>query len=473
VIREQPYRLVADSDAVADVYRATPLQQGMLFHSQLTPGSGTYLNQQSYALRGDLDVRAFRAAFTYIIARHPALRTAFVHDQLGAPLQIVQHDAPLPWSELDWRDVPGDEHEPRIAALLRELRAHDFDLARPPLMSLLLVRRGDQLYQFIWRYHLMLLDGWSVAVIFSEVLAAYDAIVRGAEPALPSPRPYRDYMDWLERQDRARGEAYWRRTLQGVTGPTPLGEDRAPNHELAPDPDTFRAVEAQLSESDSRQLRAFARRHRLTLNTVVSGAWALTLARGAGTSDVVFGSVFAGRPTELAGMETMVGLFINNLPVRARVIPDVGVVPWLQALQAQQAEAREFEYMSLLDILPLTDVARGTPLFESILIFQNYPFKASLATVSGNLELVAASSVEVNSFPITMVIEPGARFSVRCTYDSRRFDESTVMHLVERFTLLVAASSAVDDQTLGSVGLARPARRQLIDGFNRPLGTRG
>lgn len=447
----------ADGELVEDVYRITPLQEGMLFYSLNAPGSGAYMNQQSYAFRGRLDLPRFRRAFDRVIARHPVLRTSFGLDAQGRPRQVVQRRAELPWTELDWTDVPAAEQEERLARQLEADRRIDFRLGHAPLMHATLIRRGADLSQFVWRYYLGLLDGWSVGVVLAEVLTVYGAELRGVAPALPPPIPYRTYIDWLDRQDRSRGAEYWRKLLRGFTTPTRLREDRAPGA-AAPQGDPYHEVDVYLPEADARALRAFARIHRLTMHTVFLGAWALELARQTGSMDVVFGNVVAGRPVELAGFERMVGLFINNLPVRAALSADAALLPWLRALQAQQAEARQYEYMSLPDVQRGSEVPRGMPLLHSVVVFQNYPLKASLEGV-GDLTMVEANCVERNSYPIMVVVEPSTRMLLRFIYDSRLFEAATITRLIERLRSLVNAITAEERQTLGMV-LHRAAAQQ-------------
>jgi hypothetical protein len=465
----RPLSPVPSRDLVEDTYGLTPLQAGMLFHSLDAPNSGTYLNQQSYTLRGHLDVAAFRGAFERVVSRHQVLRTAFGWDASREPRQIVHRVADLPWEEHDWRGLSSDEQERRLADVRRSSRRQDFDLSRAPLMRLTLIRRGADLYEFMWGYHLMILDGWSVAVILGEVVAMYEASVRGGRVDLREPTPFRQYIDWLQRQDRSLAEQHWRRMLQGFGTPTPLGEDRSTGN-LPLGEETYRETELTLEESESRALQRFARTHRVTPNTVVQGTWALHLARRSGLDDVVFGSVVAGRPVELPGIDTMVGLFINTLPVRVRIVAEMPVDEGLKALQAQQAAARQYEYMPLIDLQRWTNVPMGVLMFRSVLIFQNYPLKVSLSDGARSLTMLGGSSVERNSYPLTVVIEPGPRLLMRFVSDRRRFDEGTVERMIEQFRRLLVNVCADAAQTLGGVSSGSVGERaRLIGSFNQSL----
>ncbi len=444
-------------ERIEDVYVVTPLQEGMLFYSLNAPNSGAYINQQSYALEGEVDASAFRQSFEQVIGRHQILRTGFVTDEQGKPRQMVLRRVALPWQEYDWSDLSRADQEQRLEELLQRGRHRDFDLSSPPLVEATFIKCGPDRYQFIWRYHLTLLDGWSVAVVLAEVIAIYGALARGQALRLKQPLPFRRYIDWLERQDRVRGREYWRKTLQGFVAPTSIGEDQVVP--ATPTEDVYRQQEVSLQEGETAALKAFARKHRVTTHTVILGAWALHLAQQSGVDDVVFGNVVAGRPVELPGMESMVGLFINNLPVRARIEMDAPVVPWLQELQVQQAEARRYEYMSLPDIQQSSEVPRGTPLFSSVVVFQNYPVNAALASM-GSPRIVAASSIERNSYPLMLVIEPGPRLLLRSVYDSRVFEAATVSRLIQRFRDVIASVLADEKQTIVAVrrGAIRASR---------------
>lgn len=457
------------ADNLENVYPLSPLQQGMLFHLQLSPGAGMYLNQMRCTLRGELDVAAFRRAFQQVIDRQTVLRTAFAWGSHNRPLQVVHRRMELPWEQHDWRHMPEAEQQEGMQAILREGQARGFDLSRIPLLSVVLIRLRDDVYQLFWSYHLMILDGWSTSLILKEVIAAYGALRRGTRAGLEPPVPYRNYIEWLQQQDRGEAEAFWRQALHGFTTPTPLVEDRAPSAAHATD-DPFREMGLGFDEAETDTLRTFSRRHRLTLNTLTQAAWALLLSRRSGMDDVVFGSVVSGRPADLPGIESAVGLFINTLPVRVSVTHDAPVLPWLQALQAQQAHARRFEYTPLVDIQGWSGVPRGRNLFESILIFQNFPSDVSLSEPGAKLRVVDMGLVERNSYPLTLVVEPGPRLLVKLVYDTRRFADSSVARLMENFRRLLLNMLSNAGGTLASLSPETEVESTpLLDDFNQTL----
>jgi hypothetical protein len=457
-----------DLDNVEDVYPLTPFQQGMLFHVLNAPDTGIYLAQQRYTLRGELDAAAFKNAFQSVVNRHQALRTAIVLSSRRGPLQVVYRRVNLPWAEHDWRGLSPAEESRRMAALLREDYDLGFDLSAAPLMRTALVRRGEDLYEFLWSFHHLIVDGSSSPVILKELLAFYHG-ARGGRPAeLEPPVRYGDYIEWLQRQSPERAEAYWRRALAGFNGPTPLGVDRSP---LAGTDEQkgYGEKSLLLDEEAAAALRSFAGRHKLTLNTLVQGAWALLLSRRSGAEDVVFGSVVSGRAADFPGVESAVGVFLNTLPVRVRVPADGPVAPWLEALQAQQVEARRFEFCSLASIHGWSDAARGQRLFESVLTFQNIPLDYALSESEG-LKVVDVATSEQTHTPLALVVEPGRGLLFRLTYQRSRFDDSTIDIILDNLRRSLNEMAANPGATLSTLHARGEAeRRMLIENFNQSL----
>src|SRR5262249_27718974 len=314
-------------------------------------------------------------------------------------------------------------------------------------MRLQLIRMTDDTYQFIWSFHHVLLDGWSISLIFKEVVACYTAFCQSQNPQLESRRPYRAYIAWLQQQDLARAELFWRQVLKGFVAPTPLTVDR-PHHAGATH-HAYASHQIALPETSTAALQAFARAHQLTLSTLVQGAWALLLSRYSGEEDVIFGVVVAGRPTALPEAESMVGLFVNTLPARVRVPPDAALLPWLQAFQDQQIEARQYEYSSLVQVQGWSEVRRGQPLFESLVTFENYPAGGfALQSHSGDVAISGARIIERTNYPLTISVIPGDELALKFMYDTRRFDTAAVRRLAGHVQTLLESIVADPRQRL-------------------------
>src|SRR5688500_14534289 len=451
-----------------DIYPLTPFQQGMLFHVLDTPDAGLYLDQQKYTLRGELDIPTFRKALQGVMDRHQILRTAFVLSTPDGPLQVVYRKLTLPFVMHDWSDLPRVEAQDRLKELLSSDYEKGFDLQRAPLTRVTLVRTEPDLYEFIWSFHLLLIDGWSMQVILKELLALYHGLMTGQPVELPPPMPYREFVKWLKQQPEKDAEVYWRKTLKGFTSPTPLGFDRTPLPDV-PERPHFKERVVLLDEASSNSVRSFAQQHRLTLNTVIQGAWAMLLSRRSGTNDVLFGSVVAGRSAVIPGIDSAVGVFVNALPARVRLPQDAQVVPWLREVQRQQAEARRFDFCSLVRIQGWSEVLRPQPLFESVVTFQNFPVLASIPE-SASVKVVGVSLVERNNLPLALVVEPRAQFLFWAIYMANRFDDSTVDRILENFQRILIELTSNSDALLSTISYQVDTERQLlIESFNQSL----
>ena len=458
--------LLVGGEEVEDVYALAPLQEGLLFHTLSAPASGVYMQQMSCRFNKGFDVEAFKRSWEELLARHPVLRTGFEWRGVGEPVQVVRRRVPLEVREEDWRGLGRDERAEMLERFLREDRARGFDVSRPPLVRLALMREGEDAYRLVWSFHHLVLDGWSVGTVIQEIFEGYERQRRGLGPAeRGGARPYRDYIRWLSRQDMARAEGYWRERLKGFRAPTPLSFACAPHDADAP-------AEVGHGEQELRlppELKEFARRQGLTLNTVVQGAWALLLSRYSGERDVLFGAVVSGRPAALPGVETMVGLFINTLPVRVEVEGGERVGDWLRALQEQQVETRQYEYSPLVQVQGWSDVPRSLPLFESILVFENFPSPDSSIKEQGEaLEVTEIRTLEQTNYPLTILASSDADASLMLRYDRARFDEETIARLLGHWETLLRAMAADASRRLADLPVLAPEeRRQLLDDFNR------
>jgi amino acid adenylation domain-containing protein/non-ribosomal peptide synthase protein (TIGR01720 family) len=430
--REALDRLLGDDRTVEDLYPLTSMQAGMLFHSQLAgAGADLYFEQLTARLSGALDEAAFAAAWQRAVERHSALRTGFLWQGVERPLQLVRRAAEVPFTVEDWQTLPAADVETRWRTLLAADRARGFDLSRAPLLRLAVVRTGEAERRLVWSTHHILFDGWCFPLLLNEVLTLYSAAVGGGEASLPTPRPYRDYIAWLATRDETEAVSYWRRLLAGFTAPTPVPFDRPAPFDRTPGgrPEDYHEWTAVLPAPLTRDLEALAQRLRVTLNTLVQGAWALLLARYAQASDVVFGAVVSGRPPELPGVETMVGLFINTVPVRVEVSVAEPVAAWLPRLQAAQSELRQHEWTPLAEIQKLVDLPAGEPLFASLLAFENYPFKPADSDRLTGLRLDGVALTERTNYPLTLTVVARGDLSLRLIAD-RRFDPATVQRLL-------------------------------------------
>src|SRR5436190_6388699 len=444
---------------IEDIYELSPLQQGLLFHTLLSPELGEYYEQISCTIGGDFKVEAWKQAWQLVVDRHPVLRTSLHWDDLERPVQVVHRQAELPIVEEDWTGFSNGDQP--LESFLRADRRRGFDLAQPPLMRLALLRSAEQQYRFVWSHHHLILDGWSIQLLLKEVFTYYEALCQKLRPAPSLPRPYRDYISWLQRQDLLAAEQFWRHYLQGFTAPTAIAGPPLPG--LLP-----QAVEAgdehleeygALSEAETGRLQAFARQQQLTLNTLVQGAWALLLARYGSAADVVFGATVSGRPAALQGVEQMLGLFINALPVRVKLTPDLQVGAWLRALQDQQVEARQYEFSPLMEVQRWSELDRGQTLFDSLLVFKSYPSHASGRSSRNGLGIDDVHTFERTNYPLCIALSVDRTLEFVITYERQRFDQETIRRLAMQFLTLL--NTIVADANC----LVKELRRKADDSF--------
>lgn len=446
---------------VEDFYPLSPMQAGMLFHRLYAPESDIYFEQASLTLRGELNVPAMERAWQEVLRRCSVLRTCFLWEGIREPIQVVQREVELPLEQQDWRGMDEGEQQERLERFLRTDRERGFELSKAPLMRLALIRRGEESYQFIWSHHHLLLDGWSVPLLLQDVFAYYDAFHQGRELERPRPRPYRDYIVWLQKQDFGRAEEYWRRTLKGFSRPTPLMIEKA--DENRPDQKLSHESEAiRLDSASSARLKEVAHKYGLTLSTVVQGAWALLLSRYSLENDVMFGATVSGRPAELIGVEEMIGLFINTLAVRVKVGDQEKATTWLRRLQQQQAEARRYEYSPLVEVQGWSEVPRGLSMFDSILVFENYPGEAKTKGRVSNFEISDFSGFETTHYPITVKAKSRQEISLSITHDPHRFDTAAIKRMLGHMQMLLEEFANNPEQRLFELQLLTERERHQL-----------
>ncbi|GLZ29127.1 hypothetical protein Lesp02_13170 [Lentzea sp. NBRC 105346] len=421
---------------VADVLPLSPLQRGFLFHALYDADApDVYVVQTVFEVTGPLDVPALRAAAEALLRRHPHLAVGFHYEGLDFPVQIVPADIEVPWSEIETDD---------LERTLAEDRARRFDPVRPPLLRFTLIRLDDG-YRLVFTNHHILLDGWSAPIFLQELFALYSGTT------LPYPPTYRDYLAWMLGQDQdAAGEA-WHAALDGVT-PTRIGP--GDNASVIPS-----EVAELLSPELTSSLTAQARRHGLTLSTVVQGAWGVLLGYLTGSDDVVFGATVAVRPPELPGCDRLVGLCINTVPVRVRMRPGDSLGTVLERLQEQRAALLNHQHLDLVEI------QRGHgELFDTVTEFANYPVDASTQHTVGAVRVsyLGTNGGDVTHYPLSLVAVPGQRLRLRVSYRPDLFSHADVRLIVDRLVRVLAAFAADPGRPLARVELMDPTERSRM-----------
>ncbi|OUM04880.1 non-ribosomal peptide synthetase [Pseudomonas syringae] len=426
---------------IEDIYPLSPMQQGMLFHSLFDEGAGNYINQMRVNISG-LDVPRFQSAWQSAVNHHDVLRSCFV-SQSEQSLQVVLRQVTLPFVELDARGKP----QSWLDDWAQADRQQGFDLAHGPLLRLAVVRSADDRWHLIYTSHHILMDGWSSSRLLGEVLQRYS----GQAPTKQAGR-YRDYIQWLQDQDADVSERFWTTELAELDEPTRLLQafKSSPQSEM---PLQGHGDYIQLIDADgTRRLSEFAREQRVTLNTLVQSAWLLLLQRYTGQSSVTFGATVAGRPAELPGVEEQLGLFINTLPVIASPRSEQTVGDWVQQVQAKNIALREHEHTPLYDLQRWARHS-GEALFDTILVFENYPVSEALQRAPEGLTFSDLRNQEQAHYPLTLVVEANDVLSVRFSYDRQHFSAEGILQLAAHFDHLLQSLAACATARLGELAL--------------------
>ncbi|MFI7323058.1 amino acid adenylation domain-containing protein, partial [Streptomyces venezuelae] len=439
---------------VEDVWPLSPLQEGLLFHAAFDDrGPDVYQGQRMLELVGPLDADRLRRTWEALLARHGALRASFRGRKSGEAVQVVAREAELPWRVVDVSRLAEDEALAETDRLAADERARRFDPAVAPLLRLLLVRLGDARHRLVVTSHHVVMDGWSMAVLFNELPAVYAE--GGHTRTLPRVTSYREYLAWLNRQDKEAARDAWRAELAGADEPTlvaPADPGRTP---VAPE-----SLITYVSEELTAGLAQLARKLGVTVNTVIQGAWALVLARLAGRTDVVFGATAAGRPAELPGVESMIGLFINTLPVRVRLDGAQPVAELLTALQRRQAGLMAHQHLGLPEIQRL---AGPGSVFDTIIVYENYPRPPEREPAPDTFAIRFLGGEEAAHYPLTLVVAPeGDRMGFKLDHRPDLYDRADARSVVDRLTRVLEQVVADPSAPVGRVDVAGETERSLV-----------
>ncbi|MEH2027051.1 non-ribosomal peptide synthase/polyketide synthase [Nostoc sp.] len=444
---------------IEDIYPLSPMQEGMLFESLYAPDSGVYFEQITCILTGNLDVKTFEQAWQQVVARHTIFRTAFLWESLSQPVQVVYRQVNVTVETYNWRDLSTQEQQQQLEAFLDSERQKGFQVSQAPLMRLHLIQLDVDTYQFVWCHHHLLLDGWSSPLVFKDLLEFYQAISQGKSLSNVPTLGYRNYIAWLQQQNRDLAAEFWRQKLQGFTTPTPLTVDKPLSGEQR---SGYSEQQIQLTVPATAALVSFVRQHQLTMSNLVQATWGLLLSRYSQETDVVFGATVSGRPPELVGVESMVGLFINTLPVRVQISEKTQLLGLLKDFQAKQVESEQFSYSSLVDIQGLSDVPRGTSLFESIVVFQNYPVDTAVLQGNSNFSLSNFRWIEQTNYPLTVLVASGEQLLLKVIYDASRFEDETISRMLGHFVTMLEAIATNPLQQISQLPILTASEQQQL-----------
>ena len=465
-------------------YPLSSMQQGMLFHTLRARERGVDISQIVVDCPENVDAAAFDQAWQSLAERHAILRTSFRWEGLDEPRQQVHPQVRIPVARKDWQGLTEAEQAAKLESLLEEERRIGFEPAVAPLMRVVLICGGANTgetpgvaggtsallsqvarrFQFVWTYHHILLDARSLPLLLNELFAIYEGLRVGKAPVLPERRPYQDYIEWVQEQNWSKAENFWRQKLKGFIATTPLIAASASVQGL-PQGEQQIEIGAELTAA----LRRVAKENGITLNTFIQGAWGLLMSRYSSEEEVVFGAVRACRRSTIPEADVMAGLFINTVPVRMRVLPDIGLLPWLKELREQWIEVREFEHTPLVKIQEWSEVPAGSPLFESILNVQDPSWDSVLKAQGGSWAERKFRSRHQPGYPLAMDVYGGQGLSAKIFYNRQRFDDQTISRMLGHFKILLEGMAAVQpERKLSSLPmLSKTERQQLLVDWNR------
>jgi amino acid adenylation domain-containing protein len=449
----------------------TAMQTSMVLASMRDPHSGVYIVQDVCETPEAIDFARLQRAWRIVAGRHPALRTTIETRAETLMGQRAGETADIPWNEVDWTGVVAADRKDKLAGFLREDRARGFDFAQGVPMRITLLRWPGDTSTLIWCSHHVLLDGQSYLIVWREWFAFYDALAHGAEPRLPDAIPFTAYLDWLDRQDFAGAERYWRQHLAGVARTSGFIVDRI-RAAGSPDAGSVARESVVFSQDATASIRGFARRHDLTVGTLVQCAWALLLSRYGGTADVVFGVTRTGRRPGTPGAANMVGPLINTLPFRIAADPGARVLPWLRHVREQMLAMRECEHTPLTRIRDWSVLPAGAPPFDTLFVYEYERLGETLRKLGGSWRERQVTRLQRTDALLTLAAAGSLHLGLDVVYDSRLFCRETASGMAGHLQTLIESFISQPDCRLAEVNmLTARERRWLIEERNQTEAT--
>ncbi|GLH20901.1 non-ribosomal peptide synthetase [Pseudomonas atacamensis] len=441
---------------IEDIYPLAPMQQGILFHSLYDADASAYVYQMLLDIDG-LDVARFQQAWQRVVDRHEVLRAGFIwgREGLDAPLQVINRQLTLEMPEVDVRDAA--DLPALLEARAQADRERGFDLQNPPLLRLCLLRTADDRHRLIFTCHHILMDGWSNSRMFGEVLQDY-----AGQPVPSAQGRYRDFLVWLQGQDKAAAQDFWRGQLAELDEPTRLAS--ACHGRTVPGPGK-QMHRLHFDEALTQRLNSFSRQQQVTLNSLVQAAWLLVLQRYTGQATVAFGATVSGRPVDLPGIEEQLGLFINTLPVIASPQASLSVGDWVRSVQDKNLLLRDYEQTPLQDIQRLAALS-GEALFDTLLVFENYPVSEALEANPGGLRFSGLEHREQTNYGLTLIAGASEVLNLDFNYLTEHFAERSVLALAAHLREVLEQFIEAPQRALGEIGLLPLAERQTLAQWN-------
>ncbi|MGF7533043.1 amino acid adenylation domain-containing protein [Bacillus mexicanus] len=414
-----------------NMYPLTPMQKGMLFHSLFDPNSGAYFQQTMFDLHGDLNIDSFSKSLDGLSQKYDIFRTNFYRGWKDQPLQIIFKTKKIGFQFIDLREMKAPQKEEMIQQYARKDKMQGFDLEKGALMRLLILRTDEKAYRFIWSFHHILMDGWCLPLITKEIFEHYFALLHKKQPEQTPMTPYSQYIEWLGRQDAKEAMRYWDQYLEGYEEQTSLPKD----HHAAEERYVPEKVTCEISPDLTLKMKQTAGRRHVTLNTLLQTAWAVLLQKYNRSRDVVFGSVVSGRPAGIPNVETMIGLFINTIPVRFRCEAGTTFAELMKDAQERAIASQQFETHPLYDIQART--TQKQDLITHLMIFENYPVDQYMENIGRqNGSSITISNVQMEeqtNYDFHLTVIPGDAMNILFEYNANVYERESIERVRKHF----------------------------------------
>ncbi len=439
---------------IEDIYMLSPVQQSMVFHHIYSPKSSVTVEQTIFSIKSKLDIEIFEKAWQKLLDRHESLRTSYHWEGLEEAVQIVHKDLKIPFQVLDWTNFSKSEGLQKLEQLIEEDRKKGFDLSKPPLMRILVIKQEEYAYDVVWTHHHLQLDGWCNSILFKELGQCYEALCVDEKITFGHVYSFKDYIDWLRRQDKKKAEQFWRTELDGFK--TPIRFNNIFPAKNSNQLSAFGDVVYEVSEDKQQIIQDFTRKNRITLNTMIQGAWAILLNRYSQETDIIFGVTSSGRPAELEGSDSIIGCFMNTLPFRVKINKNVNLIKWLKDVQLKQVEMRQYEYTSLVDIRSWIDMPRSSALYdlyESIVIVENYPFDVKLKDGIGSLQVKSVRIDEQMDYPLVVYCNLQPKLQLKLLFNSSFLNETEANQILSHLINILWEMLVSEDGKLENISM--------------------
>ncbi|WP_458121519.1 non-ribosomal peptide synthase/polyketide synthase [Paenibacillus sp. Z6-24] len=444
-----------------NMYSLTPMQKGMLFHNLLDSRSEVYFEQGRFELQGSFDIADFERSFNHMIQRHAILRTNFYSGYHDLPVQVVFRDRPVRIAYEDLRSWSGHEQQLQIDALMTKDKQKGFDLARDPLLRVTVMQTADDCHLLLWSFHHIIMDGWCMPLVIQEVFDTYAALHEGRVPELPDTVPYSRYIQWLDERGEAEASAYWKEYLSGYDRQTLIPQARLQGQSKQYQSEK---MEFTLGTALTERLEQLAKRHRVTMNILMQSAWGLVLQRYNASRDVVFGSVISGRPAEIQGIESMIGLFINTVPVRVQALEEDSFADMLVRQQQLYVQGHDYDFYPLYEVQAQSD--QKQELISHIMVFENYPVQEELdeRQVGGKsgFEITDVQMFEQTNYDFNLIVMPGPNLQVLYRYNGIVYEQESIEQIQAHLVQILEEVAADPAMPVNRLDMMTAAEQSMI-----------